>query len=370
MKIKYRYFALVPLLLLPLLFINAQAKCTPIKSETTMNAQTSPNEQKQAIIQMKKEGCDLYYKNPKFFDATQSGYGFSFIRPTVPFSEIYDTNIIILDEMGQYAFHWQGFTDLFLVDEGGELNILYFDGSLPKRKFGVVNDYWDRELAYQELYNKANYSTDEVEKAEAQKQIDKINQEKNRHLYDQYVELLKRVKLYGWKPYIPLAEKVHKGDGYIRSYPRLFAKDAWEIWRAQWLDDELEQYIAVPLDGYYIDSFDKWQRYVNAREDNNPSIYVQFYKDNLLLTLNVDNITPSIEIKTNTAHYFYLYDEETRIKKWKEYLAADIPKWQAQRKEAEDILRAKGYTIDESYVDAPLPKEFLEWQQAKQSNSK
>ncbi|UTO05418.1 hypothetical protein NKT77_01820 [Moraxella sp. FZLJ2107] len=344
-----------------------------------MNAQTSPNEQKQAIIQMKKEGCDLYYKNPKFFDATQSGYGFSFIRPTVPFSEIYDTNIIILDETGQYAFHWQGFTDLFLVDEGGELNILYFDGSLPKRKFGVVNDYWDRELAYQELYNKANYSTDEVEKAEAQKQIDKINQEKNRHLYDQYAELLKRVKLYGWKPYVSFGERAggptdENGNYYTFAHPRVIAKDAWEIERAQQLalmnGDNLADEISVSLDGYYIDSFDKWQRYVNVREDNNPGIYVQFYKDNLLLTLNVDNITPSIEIKTNTAHYFYLYDEETRIKKWKEYLATDIPKWQAERKEAEDILRAKGYTIDESYVDAPLPKEFLEWQQAKQSNSK
>lgn len=362
MKIKYRYFALIPLLLLPLFFINAQAKCKPIESEQIMNTQTNPNQKKPVIIQMKQEGCDVYYKNPKFFDATQSGYGFSFIRPTVPLNEIYDANVIILDETGQYAFHWQGFTDIRLVDEGGELNISNFLGDLPRRKFGVVNDYWDRELSYQELYQKANYSTDEAEKAEAKKQIDAINEEKNRHLYDQYAEILKRIKLYGWKPYIPLAEKVHMGDGYIRSYPRLFAKDAWEIWRTQMLDDDLEQYIAVPLDGYYIDSFEKWQRYVNAREDNNPSIFVQFYKGNLILSLSVSNIAPSIEIETNTALYFYLYDEKTRTEKWKEYLANDIPKWQVQRKQAEDILRAKGYTIDESYVDAPLPKEFLEWQ--------
>lgn len=109
--------------------------------EQMMNTHINPNEKKTIIIQMTREGCDLYYKNPKFFDATQSGYGFSFIRPTVPFNEIYDANIIILDEMGQYAFHWQGFTDILLIDESGELNISTFSGSLPRRKFGIVNDY-------------------------------------------------------------------------------------------------------------------------------------------------------------------------------------------------------------------------------------
>lgn len=106
-----------------------------------MNTHINPNEKKTIIIQMTREGCDLYYKNPKFFDATQSGYGSSFIRLTVPFNEIYDANIIILDEMGQYAFHWQGFTDILLIDESGELNISTFSGSLPRRKFGIVNDY-------------------------------------------------------------------------------------------------------------------------------------------------------------------------------------------------------------------------------------
>lgn len=163
------------------------------------------------------------------------------------------------------------------------------------------------------------------------------------------------------------------GNYYTFAHPRVIAKDAWEIERAQQLalmGGNLADEIAVSLDGYYIDSFDKWQRYVNVGEDNNPSIYVQFYKGNLILTLGVDDVVPKVTIETNAAHYFYLYDEETRIKKWKEYLAADTPKWQAKRKEAEDILRAKGYTIDESYIDAPLSKEFLEWQQAEQPNSK
>ncbi len=131
------------------------------------------------------------------------------------------------------------------------------------------------------------------------------------------------------------------GNYYTFAHPRVTAKDAWEIERAQQLaliGGNLADEIAVSLDGYYIDSFDKWQRYVNVGEDNNPSIFVQFYKGNLLLTLGVDSVVPDITIETNTAHYFYLYDEETRIKKWKEYLAADTPKWQAKRKEAEDIL--------------------------------
>lgn len=208
-----------------------------------------------------------------------------------------------------------------------------------------------------------------MEKVEAKKQIDKINEEKNRHLYDQYAEILKRIKLYGWKPYISFGERAggkqdENGNYYTFAHPRVIAKDVWEIERDQTLalmsGKNLVDEIAVSPDGYYIDSFEKWQRYVNAREDNDPSIFVQFYKGNLILTLSVSNIEPSIEIETNTSHYFFLYDMYTRTEKWKEYLATDLPKWQTQRKEAEDILRSKGYTIDESYIDAPLPKEFSE----------
>ena len=86
------------------------------------------------------------------------------------------------------------------------------------------------------------------------------------------------------------------------------------------------------------------------------SIHAIFYKDNLILDLFLSDTYTDINIETNTASYLYRYDEKTRGEKWREYLAADIPKWQAKRKHAEDELKAKGYHIDETYVDAPLPK--------------
>lgn len=192
---------------------------------------------------------------------------------------------------------------------------------------------------------------------------------KKRHLYEQYAEILQRLKAYGWRPFIPLAF-TNGGGKEGTGMPRLLAEQAWDLHHEHnkaFEADENFEYLfsfSLPKDGHYIDSHEKWQKYVNDGSLIKDDIVVQFYKSNLILRLSISETISDIEIQTNSFYYFFSHpdDEETnRSEKWLEYLTADIPKWQAKHQEAEDILRAKGYTIDDSYEDAPRPKEYYEY---------
>ena len=299
----------------------------------------------QLIFQLNRSEKELYQRNPGIFASEESGYGPGFLRPNVNDSNIPQINVILLDEHGQYVFHWKGFTDIRLVQDSNypELQVSSFLGTLPDINSEDKTYSHDN---YQKVYQQA------MKDKKYQKILDEMDEKTNLKLYTQYREILKILKLYGWKTYIPLVGNNLDPSGYPNTrggYPRILGEDSWRLYK-----EELGNYSNLP-DGYFIDSYEKWNKYVQSRNIKN-SINTMFYKDNLILDLYLTDTYTNINIETNTASYLYRYDEKTRGEKWREYLAADIPKWQAKRKQAEDELKAKGYHIDETYVDAPLPK--------------
>lgn len=144
-------------------------------------------------------------------------------------------------------------------------------------------------------------------------------------LYERYRGILDTLKRYGWTPYVDFYE------------PRIFGAESWQP--------------GLTHDGYYIDSFEKWN--IHA-DDNRVAVY--FYKDNLLLKLVIGELNSVVEINTAETHYILSRQEEDRFEHWKTYLKQDLVKWKVQRAEAETELKVKGFTIDENYIDAPLPK--------------
>ncbi len=283
----------------------------------------------------------LDQRNPNLFTSEGVVADLGSNRPVLPFAEIPKIHLELLDENYERVFDLVGFKDIVIY--GGAEWMGVSDMSIDLFRIQTC-EFWEKPCT-PEMVSKMRY--------------------------EQYWQIVGMLKKYGWKPYVPMVG--YKDEPY--GYARVFGEESWKTDLQWYLDLERSRndsnfepiyppYYVYP-DGYYVDTYDKWQKYAFDRD-----LLIFFYKNNLLLQLNIGNATTTIDIKTNADSFFYRYDEHTRAEKWKEYLAADIPKWQAKRKEAEDILRAKGYTIDESYVDAPLPKEFLEWQQAKQSNSK
>lgn len=314
------------------------------------------------VVRLGEDAKTLVQRNPNFFRINEyDGYdGLGFLRPRFGYSEQFPSDDIskirleLLDEDYELALYLNGFeTDIMLANENEPLNVGFLSANLK-----ATYRKWYAEKSTP-VYNKIYeiQQSEDLSDEEKDKLINAIEQpfieqdkkyelESRKNAYQQYQDILAVLKKYGWKPYVHLES------------PRVFGEDSWKVEQLESLDDQ--GYANLWEDGFYIDSYEKWQKYV---EDDD--IFVLFYRKNLLLRLSVDHKYPRLEIETNTSNYLDREDD-----KWMEKLAADLPKWQAKRKKAEDILRAKGYTIDESYVDAPLPKEFLEWQQAKQSNSK
>lgn len=309
------------------------------------------------VVRLGEDAKTLVQRNPNFFETNEyDGYdGLGFMRPGFLYSEGFSPDDIskirleLLDEDYELALSLNGFeTDIMLASENEPLNVGFLSANLK----ATYDHKW-----YYENSNRIFHKTVEIREAEnlsdeeKDKLIDAIEQpfdeqekkhdmEARKKAYQQYQDILAVLKKYGWKPYVHLES------------PRVFGEESWKVEQLESLDDQ--GYANLWADGFYIDSYEKWQKYV---EDDD--IFVLFYRKNLLLQLSVDHKYPRLEIETNTSNYLDREDD-----KWMEKLATDLPKWQAKRKEAEDILRAKGYTIDESYVDAPLPKEFLKWQQS------
>ena len=250
-------------------------------------------------------------RNPNLFKMDDVGHSSKFYHPILPFSEIPKIRVELLGEDYHPVLDFINAKDIMLVS----------DASYPE--LGIS----DMTLDFQS-------ATDCDEKTNNNCTQEAISKRK----YHQYAQTIAMLKKFGWKPYIPLIG--YKDEA---GYARVTGEISWRL-------DSSDRFI-VNKDGYYMDSYEKWQKYV-PRND----VFVQFYKDNLILDLVLGDALSYLNITTNNDSYFFRYDEFTRAEKWREYLAADIPKWQAKRKQAEDELRAKGYHIDETYIDAPLPK--------------
>lgn len=309
------------------------------------------------VVRLGEDAKTLVQRNPNFFETNEyDGYdGLGFMRPGFLYSEGFSPDDIskirleLLDEDYELVLSLNGFeTDIMLASEKEPLNVGFLSANL--KAVGNIHRAVKAKTTFDNKVNEIQDAT-HLSNEEKAKQIAAITQafeeqekyyeiETSKKLYQQYQDILVVLKKYNWKPLIHLES------------PRVFGEDSWKVEQLESLDDQ--GYANLWADGFYIDSYEKWQKYVEDDE-----IFVLFYRKNLLLQLSITDSSPRLEIETNTSNYLDREDD-----KWMEKLATDLPKWQAKRKEAEDILRAKGYTIDESYVDAPLPKEFLEWQQS------
>lgn len=287
------------------------------------------------VVRLGESSALLQQRNPNLFASAEVVADLGSHRPVLPFAEIPKIRLELLDENYERVLDLAEFRDIVIY--GGAEWMGVSDMTIHLFRIQTC-EFWEQPCT-PEMVSKMRY--------------------------EQYWQIVGMLKKYGWKPYVPMVG--HKDELY--GYARVFGEESWKIDLQWYLDMEryrnerdfepIHQPYATYPDGYYVDTYDKWQKYAFDRD-----VFVLFYKNNLLLQLNISGTAPTINIRTNADSFFYRYDEFTRTEKWKEYLANDIPKWQAKRKEAEDALRAKGYTIDESYVDAPLPKEFLEWQQS------
>ncbi len=357
--VKYTILGVITLIVLFLLLIytlvfisGVEYYMKPKQDNTPVVLNKNEQGEYRMVVRLGEDARTLIQRNPNLFVSREyDGYPVGFLRPRFSSKEIPNVRLELLDEDYELALSLNGFeTDIMLASEKEPLNAGFLSAHL--KETGNIHRAVKASEAFSDTVEEIQNAT-HLSNEEKTKQIDAITQtfeeqekqyeiETSKKLYQQYQDILAVLKKYNWKP-----------DLYPYS-PRIFGQESWV------LQGDYKYGHLINRDGFYIDSYEKWQKYV---EDDN--IFVCFYRKNLLLRLSVSDLSPRLEIETNTSHYLNREDD-----RWMEKLAADIPKWQAERKEAEDILRAKGYTIDESYVDAPLPKEFLEWQQAKQSNSK
>ena len=227
---------------------------------------------------------DVYRHNPHMFEVSETGFGPSFMRPVLSFKEIPKIKTVLLGTNGLPVFEWENFADIRLVN----------DSNIPE--LGIHNFLGDFKPITEKLDDQQRYQL--------------------------YAKIRSVLITYGWQAFTE------------PEYPRLFGQASWEIGK-----DKLN-------DGFYIDSYEKWQKYCS-----NSSIFVVFKKGNLIAEVSVSDILSSIEIETAESVFFFAYDENTRVEHWKEYLQRDIPKWAKQRAEEEAILKAKGVDIDERYTD-------------------
>ena len=226
---------------------------------------------------------DVYRRNPHMFEVSESGFGPGFMRPVLSFKEIPKIKTVLLGTNGLPVFEWENFADIRLVN----------DSNIP-------------ELGINNFLGRLTSSRDKLD---------------DQQRYQLYTKIRSVLLTYGWQAYTEPES------------PRIFGQDSWEVAK-DWLND-----------GVYIDSYEKWQKYVG--EDG---IFVMFKKDNLIAKISV-GAYPRIEIESAESVFFFKYDENTRVEHWKEYLQRDIPKWAKQRAEEEAILKAKGVDIDERYTD-------------------
>lgn len=293
-----RFIAAIFLCILAL--FTASACMGQSKSEPADPPKLNTQGEYRLTVQLGEPVQQTYQRNPGFFEVGESGFGPGFMYPLLPTDEIPKARVDILDEDYKTAFNMSTLTDIRFVHDSNypELGTGHFFTHLPN-------------------VAQCQYENDAETNPECSEEVI------SKKLFEQYMEIVKLLKQYNWQPYIDL------------EYPRLSGEESWQ-------GDFYE-------DGYYIDTYEKWQQYAGDE------IFVMFYHKNLILQVSVDTTAPVLEMYTNHFEYLFRYDEETRGERWKEYLARDIPKWSAQRQQRETELKAKGYSIAENYQDAPLP---------------
>lgn len=289
MKLKkalIRNFLSIFIVVILTLILFFMIKPMPLQEETAM-PKTNAKCEYEIKVRMGSSVEEVYQRNPNMFEESESGVGPGFMRPELSLNQLKKTKIKI----------WGKDFQPVLDFEGGAQDIrLVNSADIPHA--GISNFLVGFPIVEGE-------------------HVDRV-------LYERYIRILDRLKHYGWIPYIPLDSA------------RVLGEESWQP--------------DLFNDGYFIDSFEKWQKYAFGNR-----IGAYFYKDNLILILNISDVNSKVEINTAETHYILSRREEDRFENWKVYLKQDLVKWKMQRAKEESELKARGITIAEDYVDAALP---------------
>lgn len=151
--------------------------------------------------------------------------------------------------------------------------------------------------------------------------------------------ILQKIAQAGWSIFID------RGD------PRLRGKDAFNYVMA------ISPFST--LDASYLPTFDEWMHIKSG-------MTWRFYADHVYLEVNftrehtlTDPTKPgayivNFNIKNESEHYRAYVGPDNR-KRWKELLPGALAKLVPMRAEAEAKMTAKGFKIDETYQDPPVP---------------
>ena len=151
--------------------------------------------------------------------------------------------------------------------------------------------------------------------------------------------ILRRIMDAGWK------NTVDVGDPRIRGKDRLL----YAISKNQYTGLDAT-YLPTPEEWMQIESRTPWNFYADG-------VYLQviFTRERTL----TDPTKPgsyllTFNIKTETEYFRSFAGPDNRLR-WKEVVPQEIAKAKAERPKREAELRAKGFKIDESYQDPPVP---------------
>lgn len=280
--------------ILVITLISSLAACN--SSSETMNKQEEKKMNESDYIISVVAGDlseNLINSNAKFFSQYSSGASVGFIRPNLNVNEESKLKLNLKD----------GYDHTILVFNNLENLVFVSDANYPKQ--GVTDIGFD----ISNIKSK------------------KINEKNN---FFSYEKIVKQLNKNGWKVF------------YFESEPRIFGKQSFEA------NNKIPNYQGS-LDGFYLDSEEKWEKYSSALK-RQP---LRFYKNNVILTINfresIDEVKIHLDFITFFSHYFYQYDEKIRDKDWKVLLSKDLNKWERERQSTEVKMEKLGYDIKKEY---------------------
>ena len=273
--------------------LSSLAACNS-SSETMSKHEQEMNESDYIISVVAGDTSEnLINSNAKFFSQYSSGASVGFIRPNLNVNEESKLKLNLKD----------GYDHTVLVFNNLENLVFVSDANYPKQ--GVTDIGFD----ISNIKSK------------------KINEKNN---FFSYEKIVKQLNKNGWKVF------------YFESEPRVFGKQSFEA------NNKIPNYQGS-LDGFYLDSEEKWEKYSSALK-RQP---LRFYKNNVILTINfresIDEVKIHLDFITFFSHYFYQYDEKIRDKDWKVLLSKDLNKWESERQRTEVKMEKLGYDIKKEY---------------------
>jgi hypothetical protein len=273
--------------------LSSLAACNS-SSEMTSKHEQEMNESDYIISVVAGDPSEnLINSNAKFFSQYSSGASVGFIRSNLNVNEESKLRLNLKDRYDHTVLVFNNLENLVFVSDANYL------------KQGVTDIGFDiSNIKSKKLNEKNNYLA--------------------------YEGIVKQLNKNGWKVF------------YFESEPRVFGKQSFEA------NNKIPNYQGS-LDGFYLDSEEKWEKYSSALK-RQP---LRFYKNNVILTINfresIDEVKIHLDFITFFSHYFYQYDVKIRDKDWKVLLSKDLNKWESERQRTEVKMEKLGYDIKKEY---------------------